>query len=85
MVDVRNTARDGVAHDHGVIELTFAAIRASDEDLAHRIDYPVLGTAFADLEVAGGLDAEAWEHRGRHKSGNPGVGVECTEALRVTL
>ena len=65
--------------------MPFAAIRASDEDLAHRIDYPVLGTAFADLEVAGGLDAEAWEHRGRHKSGNPGVGVECTEALRVTL
>ena len=44
MVDVRNTGRDGVADDLGVIELTFAAIRSSDEDLAHRIDYPVPGT-----------------------------------------
>ena len=85
MVDVRNTARDGVAHDHGVIELTFAAIRASDEDLAHRTDYPVPGTAFADLEVAGVLMQKRGEHRGRHKSANPGVGVECTGALRVTL
>jgi hypothetical protein len=85
MVDVRNTGRDGGAHDLGVIELTFAAIRASDEDLAHRIDYSVPGIAFADLEVAGVLMQKRGEHGGRHKSANPGVGVECTEALRVTL
>ena len=44
MVDVRNTGRDGGAHDLGVIELTFAAIRASDKDLAQRIDHPVTST-----------------------------------------
>ena len=65
--------------------MTFAAIRASDEDLAHRIDYSVPGIAFADLEVAGVLMQKRGEHGGRHKSANPGVGVECTGALRVTL
>src|SRR5215469_13774628 len=85
MVDVRNTGRDGVAHDLGVIELPFAAIRASDEDLAHRIDRAVPGTAFTEPEVARVLMQKRGEHGGRHKSASPSVGVECTEALRVTL
>jgi len=65
--------------------LTFAAIRARDENLAHRIDHAVPGTAFAELEVARVLMQKRGEHGGRHKSANRGVGVECTEALRATL
>jgi hypothetical protein len=45
----------------------------------------VPGTAFTELEVATVLMQKRGEHGGRHKGANPGVGVECTEALRVTL
>jgi hypothetical protein len=63
MVRVRDTCRDGVAHNLGVIKLTPASIGAGDEDLAHSVHRAVPGTGFAKLEISGVLMPKRGEHR----------------------
>ena len=52
MVRVRNASRDGVAHNLGVIKLTFTSNGAGDKDLAHSVHPAVPGTGFAKLEIS---------------------------------
>jgi len=52
MVRVRNASRDGVAHNLGVIKLTFTSNGAGDKDLAHSVHPSVPGTGFAKLEIS---------------------------------
>jgi len=85
MVRVRNTCRDGIAHNLGVIKLTFTSIGASDEDLAHSVHRPVPGTGFAKLEISRVLMQKRGEHGGCHERANSGVGVERAETLRIAL
>jgi len=85
MIRVRDARCDAVPHDFGVIELTLAAIRASDEDAACGVHGAVPDAPSAELEIPRVLTQQRREYRRRHQGADSRVRVQRGIAPRVAL